>query len=345
MSTELLKSMYAGVEDISSGVMSEDSIYAAAVMGGEGFLDSVKKGAQATIAWIKQLLNNILDAILFWFGGRDTVKRKLDELKRSKFFSMFKSDITNKVEKVTLPAVAIAWNFVEDIIETEYQDFHNDKLKETPEIRSFFVTVNALADSLSKYCKAAKHSPSEDHLNLEPHLQEVRKCVEAGRKLVTALDKEKEPDQGIIKNINGCVVKLGKATNVMISAMKTVSKGLDELSNKAAAKAIYSRSMQTAIESGSNNRIKSAIQAEIEDSRKSPEEINEIIALLEKDMPDVFDPYEESTLAKELAPKSEWSGKTYELQSAYYMMNGSKKRLHHLRDIRNYLHENKIDGF
>lgn len=345
MNINLLESIHAGCEDLDSGVVSENSIYASALMGGEGFMDTVKKGASASIEFIKRVLNSILDAILFYFGGRDNVKRKLDALKRSKLFSMFKSDVTNKVEKVTLPAVNIARDFVEDIIENEYQDFHRDRLKETSEIRAFFVTVNNLGDNLGKFCKAAKASPNEEHLNLESQLQEVRKCIDAGRKLVGALGKEKEPDQSIIKNINGCVNKLGKATNVLISAMKTVSKGLDELNEKAASKAVYSSSMQAAIESGSKNRILSAIQVEIEDSRKTPAEVNEIVAQFEKDFSDLFAPYEENTLAKELAPKAEWSPEVYDTQSAYYTMNGSKKRLHHLRDIRNYLHENKLGGF
>lgn len=341
MSTELLKSMLSGMEDLGGGVCSTDSIYASALMGGEGFMDSIKKGANTTIEFIKRVLNTILDAILFYFGGRDNVKRKFDKLKSSKLFSMFKSEISNKVEKITVPAVGIAQRFVEEIIENEYQDFHTNKLKETPEIRAFYVQVNKLSDDLGNYLKATKTKPAEEHLYLDPQLTEVRKCIEAGRKLATSLGKDKEPDQAIIKNINGAVFKLGKATNVMVGAMKSVSKGLDELSKDAESMALFPRSLQTAIDSGSISRVRSAIINEIEDPSTPIADTAKRIAALEKKFPNLYEEYEETTLSKELAPKDTWSEDVYSVQSSFTNANMSKKRMHHLLEIEKYLREQK----
>lgn len=345
MNLDLLASMHSGCEDLDAGIVSSDSIYAAALMGGEGFTDTIKKGAKATIAWIKQLLNNILDAILFWFGGRDNVKSKLNKLKNSKVFSMFKSDITNKVEKVTLPAVKIANRFVNEVIEGEYQEFFKKNLKETSEITSFFVAVNKLTDNLAAFIKAAEAKPSEDHLDLEPQLVELRKCIEAGRKLVNAIDKQEEPNQDVIKNLNSAVSKLAKATNVLTGAQKTVSKGLDELSKEAESKAVYTPAIQSAIDSGSINRVRASITALMDDNRISADQLNDIIAHLEKDFPNLYVEYQETTLARELAPKADWSADTYDTQGSYTYTNFSKKRVHHLRDMRNYLRENKVKGF
>lgn len=345
MNINLLDAMHAGCEDLDSGVLSENSIYAAALMGGEGFMDAIKKGAKTSLAWIKQLLNNILDAILFWFGGRENVKNKLDKLKRSKMFSIFRSDLSKKVEKITLPAVAVAYSHISSIIDDEYQEFFRDKLKETSEISAFFVGVNSMSDVMEKYIREAKNKPLPEHLDLTDILTAARKSADAGRKLVQAIEKEKEPNQEVIKNLQTCVSKLAKGINVLTSAMKVVAKGLDELDKEAESKAVYTPAVQTAIDSGNINRVRAAISAVMDDNRISADQLNDIISHLEKDFPNLYTDYEETTLAKELAPKADWSANTYNEQASYTYTNFSKKRIHHLRDMRNYLRENKVKGF
>lgn len=345
MDINLLDAMHAGCEDLDSGVLSENSIYAAALMGGEGFMDTIKKGAKASLAWIKQLLNNILDAILFWFGGRENVKNKLDKLKRSKMFSIFRSDLSKKVEKVTLPAVAVAYSHVNSIIDDEYQEFFRDKLKETSEITAFFVGVSSMSDVMEKYIREAKNKPLPEHLDLTDILAAARKSADAGRKLVQAIEKEKEPNQEVIKNLQACVSKLAKGINVLTSAMKVVAKSLDELDKEVEGKSVYDSVMLKAIESGDISNIRAALITEIDTSSNTPEHLNAIITQLEKDFPDLYDEYKENTMAGKPAPKEDWSEDTYYKQNLYTNANFSKKRVHLLRDIRNYLRSQKVKGF
>lgn len=227
MSNELLKSMINGFENFD-GPVSSDTIYAAALMGGEGFMDTIKEGAKASIAWIKQLLNNILDAILFWFGGRSRVVKALNDLKRSKFFEVFRPNISVLVDKYALPAAAIAYSHTESAIDEEYQSFFRQELPETPEVNRFFVSVNSMSEILKRYIRDARTNPTEKHLDFSDILGKAKDAMEAGRKIVSKFETEKDPNNKLIFNLNSVITKIGKAVNVLNNASESIARNIEK---------------------------------------------------------------------------------------------------------------------
>lgn len=228
MNINLLESMHAGCEDLNSGVVSEDSIYAAALMGGEGFLDTIKEGAKASIAWIKQLLNTILDAILFWFGGRSRVLKALDNIKRSKAFEIFRPKITLLVDKYAYPAAAIARIHIESAITEEYQSFFRKELPESSAITKFFISVSQMSDILERYLKDAHFNASEKHLDFSDILGKAKSAIEAGRKVIADIEKEKHPNNEVLRNLNSVIGKVGKAINVLNNASESIARNIEK---------------------------------------------------------------------------------------------------------------------
>lgn len=134
---------------------------------------------------------------------------------------------------------------------------------------------------------------------------------------------------------------VGKITTIMGRGMNALTKACAMTDGVY----IYPQAMQKAIDSGSLSRVRAALMAYIEDNSFSPEDLKELVSHVEKDVPDVYQEYEENTLAGKLAPKDTWSEDTYNTQSSYYTINGSKKRLHLLMNMRNFLREKKVKGF
>lgn len=228
MNINLLDAMHAGCEDLDSGVLSENSIYASALMGGEGFMDTIKEGAKASIAWIKQLLNTILDAILFWFGGRSRVVKALDNLKRSKLFEIFKPKIAVLVDKYAIPGAAIAHNYLESALDQEYQSFFRQELPESAEVTRFFVSINDMSTMLSKYIRDARIHPTEKHLDFSDVLGKAKNAMEAGRKIVSKIEMERHPDNKLIYNLNSVITKIGKAVNALNNASESIARNIEK---------------------------------------------------------------------------------------------------------------------
>lgn len=228
MSTELLKSMLSGMEDLNDGIMSEDSIYVSAIMGGEGFMDSIKKGAKSALAFIKMVINNIIDAVLMWFGGRSRIERGLEKLKNSKLFEMFKPKIAVLISKYSIPAANLARRHIESGINEEYQSFFRGSLPESPEITKFFVSINSMDTYLEKFIRNATGSNSEQYLSFSEILGKAKEAMEAGRKIVSLIEKEKEPNDKVIQNLNSVVGKVARAVTVLTNASDSIARNIDK---------------------------------------------------------------------------------------------------------------------
>lgn len=228
MDINLLESMHAGCEDLDSGVLSENSIYASAIMGGEGFMDTIKKGAAASIAWIKQLLNTILDAILFWLGGRSRVVKALDNLKRSKLFEAFRPKINVLADKYVVPGAGIARIHLDSALEDEYQSFFRKELPESKEVTRFFVSINKMSEVLDRHLRDARIHPTEKHLDFSDILSQAKSAMEAGRKIVSDIEKEAKPDNRIIYNLNSVITKIGKAINALNNASESIARNIEK---------------------------------------------------------------------------------------------------------------------
>lgn len=93
--------------------------------------------------------------------------------------------------------------------------------------------------------------------------------------------------------------------------------------------------------------MRSALIVTLDDARVSPDELTEILAIVEKAAPaDFYLEYEETTLAGKMnQTQSEWDADYFDLQSSYTNTNFSKERVHHLVKVRNYLMEKGVKGF
>lgn len=106
------------------------------------------------------------------------------------------------------------------------------------------------------------------------------------------------------------------------------------------------QSMLAALESGSINRLRSALVAELENNRLNGQMVRQAMKWAESQIPDLFVDYEENTLALGFeADKHKWDVDYYNLQSAYLVMNFSRKRFEHLMNIYQELRDRAVSGF
>ncbi|UYK98863.1 hypothetical protein [Pantoea stewartii] len=106
------------------------------------------------------------------------------------------------------------------------------------------------------------------------------------------------------------------------------------------------QSLLAALESGSLNRLRSALVAELENNRLDAQTVRQAMKWAESRASGLFADYEENTLALGFeADKSKWDVDYYNLQSAYLMMNFSRDRFEHLMDIYQVLRDRAVSGF
>lgn len=106
------------------------------------------------------------------------------------------------------------------------------------------------------------------------------------------------------------------------------------------------QSMLAALESGSLNRLRSALVAELENNRLNGQTVRQAMKWAESQVTELFADYKESTLALGFeADKSKWDVDYYNLQSAYLVMNFSRERFEHLMSIYQELRDRAVSGF
>ncbi|ELX2276442.1 MULTISPECIES: hypothetical protein [Yersinia] len=107
-----------------------------------------------------------------------------------------------------------------------------------------------------------------------------------------------------------------------------------------------SQSLVTALESGSINRLRSALVAELENNRLDGQTVRQSMKWAESHVNGLFADYEESTLALGFeADKTKWDTDYYFLQSAYLNMNFARERFEHLMNIYQVLRDHAVSGF
>lgn len=106
------------------------------------------------------------------------------------------------------------------------------------------------------------------------------------------------------------------------------------------------QSMLAALESGSLNRLRSALVAELENNRLNGQTVRQAMKWAESQVTGLFADYEENTLALGFeADTSKWDVDYYNLQSAYLVMNFSRERFEHLMSIYQILRNRAVSGF
>lgn len=107
-----------------------------------------------------------------------------------------------------------------------------------------------------------------------------------------------------------------------------------------------SQSLVAALESGSINRLRSALVAELENNRLDGQTVRQSMKWAESHVSGLFADYEESTLALGFeADKTKWDSDYYFLQSAYLNMNFARERFEHLMNIYHVLRDRAVSGF
>lgn len=230
MSGILLRNLYAGFEDMGQGIISENTIFVMAyVDGNEGFGDSLTKGAKSAINFTKKIIDAIIDAALFWVGGRSNVVKQLNRIKQSKLMEVFRPKVNVLVDKYAKPALTIAYNHVDGGITDEYQAFFKKELESSSAVKNFFVEVNQMSDLLNTRVKSANNSPSEKDLDFSDIMAKANSIMNNGKKIVADIEKEEEPNQQVVAKLNSVVNKIGKAVNVLANASESISRNLEKV--------------------------------------------------------------------------------------------------------------------
>lgn len=101
-----------------------------------------------------------------------------------------------------------------------------------------------------------------------------------------------------------------------------------------------------ALESGSINRIRSALVVELENNRLDAQAVRQAVKWVDARTSGLFEPYEENSLALGFEQdKNKWDTDYYFLQSAYLNMNFSRERFEHLMAIYQVLRDRAVAGF
>lgn len=106
------------------------------------------------------------------------------------------------------------------------------------------------------------------------------------------------------------------------------------------------QSMLAALESGSLNRLRSALIAELENNRLDGQTVRKAMKWAESQVTGLFADYEENTLALGFEiDTSKWDADYYNRQSAYLSANFARKRFEHLMSIYQVLRNRAVSGF
>lgn len=230
MSGILLRNLYAGFEDMGQGIISENTIFVMAyVDGNEGFGDSIAKGAKVAIDFLKKVIEAIMDAAMFWMGGRSNVIKQIDRIKQSKLMEVFRPKMDVLIDKYAKPAVALASQHVDGAINEDYQAFFRKELPSSPAINDFFVSVNKVIDLLADRARSTNRSPSEKDLDFSEIMAAAKSAMDAGNKIVAAIEKEDEPNKEVLAKLNSAVTKIGKGINVLANASESIARKLEKV--------------------------------------------------------------------------------------------------------------------
>ena len=234
-----LVTMISGCESITSGnYKSEDSIYALAVLklhandagfvaGTEGFIDSIKSKAKSVKDFVMMVIKMITDAMYSLIGGRAKTKARIAKLKNALTPEVFKSKAKISAEKIVIPALIRSMANVEGVIENEYQEFHQNVLEETPDIRAMFVDNNAIEKLLEKKIKEGRANPNEETLEVDSVIDLVNKSVNKCKKILTDSLKDEEGNAKLIKNITGVLGKYNRVIHLLTKANEDLEKSFE----------------------------------------------------------------------------------------------------------------------
>lgn len=222
--------MVSGCESINGGdYNTPDAKYAFTVLqlhandvglyaGQEGFIDEVKKGAKSLGKWILQLINDILDGIMFYFGGRNAVKAKLRAFKQHSAFDVFKSKLTKNIEKTVLPTLARIFELCESIITVEYQEYYRGKLPDNDQIMGIFLNNNKIEDMIKDAIKKADGNPSEECLDFDDIVNEAQKAMKVAKSYISSIRGREDENKGVVRNLGSVVSKYGKIISAINKA-------------------------------------------------------------------------------------------------------------------------------
>lgn len=109
---------------------------------------------------------------------------------------------------------------------------------------------------------------------------------------------------------------------------------------------IPTQNLSSAIESGSVYQIRAVLLAELENNRHLQQEIQQMMLWAQKNVANLFVPYEEDSLARPLeTDKLKWDTDCYYLHCAYLNSNFSQARFEHLVEMYQYLREKNTERF
>lgn len=215
-------SMVSGCEGIAAGdYKGSDSLYALSVLkmhavdsglvsGSEGFIDSIKSKAKSVKEFVLKVIKYVMDSIYMVLGGRSKVKAKLAAFKRAVTPEVFQNKTKRAAEDVIIPSLKACERILDNIIEIEYQDFHNNVLEETPEIRSFFIDNHHIEILVGKKIREAESNPTEKSLELDDVLSLINKTVNKGKVILTDLLKDEDKNRKVIKNLTSVMGKYNR---------------------------------------------------------------------------------------------------------------------------------------
>lgn len=234
---EHFATLISGCESITSGgALTDDGRYAFSVlklhvqdMGGvagqESIIDNIKRSAKNTKEWVMKIIKLVVEAIYVALGGRAKVKAKITKFKRAVTPEIFQNKTKRAAEDIIAPGLAATTRVLESIIEHEYQDFHNNILTETSEIRAMFIDNNALENAVAKKLKEAETNPTESTLDLSEIMNLLNRSVNKCKTLLTDLLKDEHDNRATIKNLTSVMGKY----NRIIDGLTLADGKLDEM--------------------------------------------------------------------------------------------------------------------
>lgn len=210
-------SMVTGCESINQGMYrAPEARYASGVLrlhaqdlgvvaGQEGFLDSIKRGAQNVVKWVKQLMT----AIGNWFKSiysKFTGKEVKDKLTLSK-------EVSETILAPNLERVLIELNAINS------------------------VDVSDLVKDVEKYLSEAKKGGdlSKIHETVTTELRNVKDKLE---KQVRSLKENNDDDNATASKLGTDLKRIADASNILFLSIKKVINGFEWKPNESFVKAV-----------------------------------------------------------------------------------------------------------
>lgn len=130
------------------------------------------------------------------------------------------------------------------------------------------------------------------------------------------------------------------------SSQSSLSKIQDGSTADMASTFEPSNNLKEAVEGGDLELIRIMLNLELNNNRLTSADLRAAVEWTEAEVYGLFEAYSEGESAREMTDDSaKWSSKYYDLQDVYLTTNYSKERLLHRIAVRDFLREQRADGF